>query len=156
MDTESKKFNKQNYWGVIVVVVIVAAGAYYLGISNKQSQVVTPPTASDQGGQTNTSASNSTSANVYDYTEASNHIGEYASVRGIVVQVYQSNKGTTFFDYCTNYRSCSFSAVIFASAAKNFDNPSQYQGQQITVTGQIKSYQGKAEIILDTPNQISQ
>jgi DNA/RNA endonuclease YhcR with UshA esterase domain len=155
MNTESKKFNKQNYWGVIVVVVIVAAVAYYFGVSNKQQQIATPPTTSDQTSQSNNPTLN-TSKNVYDYTEAPNHIGEYASIRGTVVQVYQSKKGTIFFDYCTNYRSCPFSAVIFASAAKNFDNPFQYQGQQIIVTGQIKSYQGRAEIILDTPDQISQ
>lgn len=152
MDTENKKFNKQNYWSAVVVVVIVVVGAYYLGVSNKLSQEATPNlSASGQGSQSNNSV-----PNTYDYTEAPNHVGEYARVRGTVVQVYQSNKGTTFFDYCTNYRGCPFSAVIFASAIGNFDNPSQYQGQQITVTGQIKLYQGRAEIILDTSDQISQ
>ena len=149
MDTESKKLNKQNYFAVIVIVAVVAIAAYYLGFPNKASQLATPNSAiQDQG-------NHQSSQNVYDYTEASNHIGEYASVRGTVVQVYTSNKGTIFFNYCPDYRSCSFSAVIFASAAGSFTNPSQYQGQQITVTGQIKSYQGRAEIILDTPNQIS-
>lgn len=148
MGTENKKFNKPNYWSAIIVVVIAVVGTYYLSASNKLSQVATQ-------NHTNNFAQNA-SANTYDYTEAPNHIGEYASVRGTVVQVYKSNKNTTFFDYCANYRGCQFSAVIFASAAGNFNNPSHYQGQQITVTGQIKSYQGRAEIILDTPNQISQ
>ena len=155
MDIEDKKFNKQNYWGIIVIIIIVAAIAYYFGASNKQQQIATPPTTSDHTSQSNNPTLN-TNKNIYDYTEASNHIGEYASVRGTVVQVYQSKKGTIFFDYCTNYRSCPFSAVIFASVARNFNNPFQYQGQRIIVTGQIKSYQGRAEIILDTPDQISQ
>jgi DNA/RNA endonuclease YhcR with UshA esterase domain len=154
MDINDKKFNKQNYWGIILIIIIVATIAYYFGTSNKQQQIATPSTTSNQINQSNNPTSN-TNTNVYNYTEAPNHIGEYASVRGIVVQVYQSKKGTIFFDYCTNYRSCPFSAVIFASAVKNFDNPFQYQGQQITVTGQIKSYEGRAEIILNTPNQIS-
>lgn len=151
MDTP-KRFNKQNYLGIIILIIIVAVLAYRIGISNRQPQVVSPPSnVSEQQNQT----TNMQTTKVYDYTEAPNHIGEYAGIRGRVVQVYTSRKGTIFFDYSSNYRNCPFSAVIFASSVKNFENMSQYENQEITVTGQIKSYQGKAEIILNSPNQIS-
>jgi hypothetical protein len=92
----------------------------------------------------------------YDYTEAKDHIGEYAAVTGRVVKVYKSKNGTTFFDYCTKYAGCPFSAVVFSSDLSKFTDISQYQGQTITIAGDISSYQGTAEIILSDPGQISE
>jgi hypothetical protein len=91
----------------------------------------------------------------YDYTDAKNHIGEYAAVTGRVAKVYKSKNGTVFFDYCTAYKNCPFSAVVFSSSAASFDSITQYTGQTITLTGDIKSYQGTAEIVIDSPEQIS-
>ncbi|MGQ9745747.1 MAG: phospholipase D-like domain-containing protein [Dissulfurimicrobium sp.] len=93
---------------------------------------------------------------IYDYTKAPDHIGEYAGVKGKVIKVYTSAKGTTFLDFCWNYRTCPFGAVIFPSSAKNFKDISRYEGRLITIFGQIKPYQGRAEIILNTPDQIVQ
>ncbi len=146
---EEKNKNK-NWIGYLVVLGIVAAVAYYFGSSGNQMPTASPavnnisPVSSQNSGQ------------LYDYTEVSLHIGEYASVKGQVVKVYQSGKGTIFFDYCSDYKACSFSAVIFASNVGNFNNPYQYERKTITLTGLIKSYQGRAEIILDSPSQISQ
>src|SRR5262245_22788832 len=47
-----------------------------------------------------------------------------------------------------------FQAVIFRSAVAAFHNPGQYEGQDVIVTGRIKLYNGKPEIILDSPSQI--
>jgi len=91
----------------------------------------------------------------YDYTEAKDHVGEYAAVTGRVVKVYASKNGTTFFDYCTKYAGCPFSAVVFSDDLSKFDNVSQYQGQTITIAGSITSYQGTAEIVLSDPSQVS-
>lgn len=90
-----------------------------------------------------------------DYTEAINHIGEYASVRGTLVSAYTSASGTVFLDFCKNYKTCPFSGVIFADDAKAFGDLSKYNGTVITLTGKISSYQGKAEIVLSDPNQLS-
>ena len=91
----------------------------------------------------------------YDYSEAGAHVGETAAVRGTVVEVYTSDSGTTFFDYCQDYDNCPFSAVIFASDKDNFDDLSQYDGKTITVSGRISSYRGRAEMTLHDPGQIS-
>lgn len=89
-----------------------------------------------------------------DYTEARNHIGEYASVRGTLVEAYTSKSGTVFLDFCSNYKTCPFSGVIFADDAKKFDL-SGLSGKTVTLTGKISSYQGKAEIVLSSPDQLT-
>ncbi len=92
----------------------------------------------------------------YSYTQAPQHVGETARISGTVISVYTSKSGTTFFDYCVNYSGCPFGAVIFASARARFSSPlTAYQGRDITVFGTITSYKGKAEIVLDNPDQIS-
>ncbi|MEI7462934.1 MAG: OB-fold nucleic acid binding domain-containing protein [Candidatus Taylorbacteria bacterium] len=89
----------------------------------------------------------------YDYTEAVDHIGEKATVTGTVQSVFTSKSGTVFFDFCDNFQTCTFSAVIFASNVPKFKDLMQYE-REVKLTGLIKSYQGKAEIILNGPEQI--
>jgi PLD-like domain len=89
------------------------------------------------------------------YTEAPSHIGEYASVRGILLKAYTSKTGTVFLDFCKSYKTCQFTGVIFADDAKKFGDLSRYAGATVTLTGKISSYQNKAEIILSDPSQIS-
>lgn len=88
-----------------------------------------------------------------DYTKAPNHVGEYAYVTGRVDHVSKP-KETTFLNFCPDYKTCPFGAVIFGSDAHKFPNPQQYQGQTVQITGLIRSYQGRAEIILNDPGQI--
>ncbi|MFA5997866.1 MAG: phospholipase D-like domain-containing protein [Candidatus Paceibacterota bacterium] len=90
-----------------------------------------------------------------DYTQAPAHVGEYASVRGKLIEAYTSASGTVFLDFCENYKTCPFSGVIFADDAKQFGDLSRYAGQTITLTGKIASYQGKAEIVLSEVSQLS-
>ncbi|HUQ30050.1 MAG TPA: phospholipase D-like domain-containing protein [Candidatus Paceibacterota bacterium] len=101
-------------------------------------------------------AAASVSGGVYDYTEAGKHIGEYASVHGTLVEAYTSKTGTVFLDFCKSYKTCPFSGVIFADDVKKFGGLAQYVGKTITVTGSISSYQGRAEIVLSDPSQISE
>ncbi len=89
-----------------------------------------------------------------NYTQASNHVGEYACVSGKIDHVYTSRKGTIFLNFCPDYKTCPFGAVIFGSNAYKFSNPKQYEGQNVEITGLIKSYQGRPEIILNDPSQI--
>jgi hypothetical protein len=90
----------------------------------------------------------------YDYTEALAHIGERAAVNGTVLKVFTSKSGTTFLDFCEGFSDCPFSAVIFASDAKKFPDVSKLK-RKAKITGVIRSYQGKAEIILSDPEQLN-
>ncbi len=103
---------------------------------------------------TSTPAKNNSQINTYDYTDALNHIGENAKVEGNIIDIYKSTGGMTFFDYCKDYKNCAFSAVIFGDNISNFSDLSSYIGKSVIVSGTIKPYQGKAEIVLSSPNQI--
>ena len=87
------------------------------------------------------------------YTEAPNHVGEYCCVVGKIDHV-RTPKETTFLNFCPDYRTCPFGAVIFRSYAYKFPNPKQYEGKLVEITGLVKSYQGRPEIILNDPSQI--
>ena len=100
-------------------------------------------------------AAASVSIGTIDYTEAIKHVGDYASVRGTLVEAYTSKTGTVFLDFCNNYKTCPFSGVIFADDAKKFGDLSKYNGTTVTLTGKIVSYEGGAEIVLSSPSQIS-
>lgn len=94
-------------------------------------------------------------AGTIDYSDAPKHIGETASVRGTLVEAYTSKTGTVFLDFCESYKTCPFSGVIFADDAKKFGDLTRYEGSTVTITGKISLYQGRAEIILSDPNQLS-
>jgi hypothetical protein len=97
----------------------------------------------------------SVSIGTIEYTEASRHVGEYASVRGLLINAHTAKSGTVFLDFCKDYKTCPFTAVIFADDAKKFKDLSQYEGHTITVTGKISLYEGRAEIILEDPTQLA-
>ncbi len=106
----------------------------------------------------NTAAANAAatiSIGTIDYTEASKHVGEHASVTGKLVKVYTARSGITFLNFCANYKTCPFSAVIFEDDFKKFPDLQSYVGSTVTLTGKISSYQNKAQIILNDANQLS-
>jgi hypothetical protein len=100
-------------------------------------------------------AAASVSVGTIPYTDALSHVGETASVQGVLVDAHSSKSGTVFLDFCKSYKTCPFSGVIFADDAKKFGDLSKYTNTTVTLTGKISSYQGKAEIILSSPTQLS-
>lgn len=151
MDNQKTKKNYSGIW--LFIIVVVGLVGYSIGRhqGGGGGTIVSPPT-----NQSSSPAGQPDQIKTYDYTEAPNHIGEYAAIQGKVVKVFQSSKGTVFFDYNYDYRKSPFSAVIFASSVGNFGNLFQYEGKTVKVTGIIKTYQDRAEIILENPSQISQ
>jgi hypothetical protein len=144
---------KKGHWMLIALLAALAVGAYAFGrLSSQTSSVISP---SGIGSDTApASAGPQANAGTFLYADAAAHIGEYATIEGTPVTVYMSKKGTVFFDYCKEYDSCPFSAVIFSSDASKFGNLSGYEGKTIRVTGAISSYQGRAEMIIKDPSQI--
>lgn len=144
---------KKQYWIFAVLLAVCAIGAYAFGqYSSKTSAVVSPSAMSEKRYAAPTAPG--VSSGTFSYTDASQHIGEYATIEGTPVTIYTSKKGTVFFDYCKEYDACPFSAVIFSSDTTKFGNLSAYKGKTIRVTGSISSYQGRAEIIIKDPSQI--
>ena len=136
-------------WLVVSGVVIVGIICTLIGwrAMSKSSRIISHGSSSVNG------ADPSAAIPEYDFSDAPNHIGEKATVKGTVMKVFTSKGGVTFFDYCKSSTSCPFSAVIFASDLDKFGDVSKYE-RTITVTGVIRSYQGTAEIVINDPGQI--
>jgi endonuclease YncB( thermonuclease family) len=141
----SNFFEKNKVPISIVIAGFLIAGAMWL---SKRPVPVSQP---GQSARTSTSQKPSVQIN---YTEAANHVGEFACVSGEIDHVYTSGKGTVFLNFCPDYKTCPFGAVIFNSDAYKFPNPKQYEGRTVQITGLIRSYQGRPEIILKDSSQI--
>jgi len=93
-------------------------------------------------------------AQVISWRDAAKHYGEYATVEGTIVATHNSGKAC-FLNFHPDYKRY-FTAVIFASAFSRFPaNPENYYyGKKVRVSGYIKEYEGKPEVILNNPSQI--
>jgi DNA/RNA endonuclease YhcR with UshA esterase domain len=91
---------------------------------------------------------------VISWQDADKHYGEYATVEGKIVATHNSGKAC-FLNFHPNYKRY-FTAVIFSSSFSLFPaNPETfYYGKKVRVSGYIKEYKGKPEIILNDPGQI--
>ena len=89
------------------------------------------------------------------WQEAGKHYYEYVTVIGQVYSTYAIRK-VCFINFARDWRK-TFTVVIFRSAWKNFKTIppcSMYEGHTIAVTGTIKPYRGKPEIIVNSPKYI--
>jgi micrococcal nuclease len=87
--------------------------------------------------------------------EADNYIGRYVSLTGLVVEAKKTSGGTVFLNFKEPYPNNCFTAVIFPSSLSEFADPEiVYLNKIVEVSGSVKEYEGKAEVILDDPSQI--
>ena len=84
--------------------------------------------------------------------DAAQHAGEMTTVEG-VAHVHVSQKAS-FLDIGAPYPDQPFQAVIFADHAKAFGDLMKYDGKTVDVTGRIRGYKGKPEIVLTEPSQL--
>jgi hypothetical protein len=89
------------------------------------------------------------------FEEARKHVGEIKCVTGKVVRVKQGTRGVHFLDFCDDFRLCPFTVVIFPSDLKSVGDVRQLQGRLIEIHGQVKEYDGRAEIVLEEYRQLS-
>ena len=87
--------------------------------------------------------------------EAAKHIGETKCVTGKVLRVKAGAKGVHFVDFCADQMSCPFSVVVFASDLKDVGDVRRLAGQVIEIHGPVKSYDGRAEIVLNRVSQLT-
>jgi DNA/RNA endonuclease YhcR with UshA esterase domain len=88
------------------------------------------------------------------FMEARNHVGEVKCVTGTVVRVKQGARGVHFLDFCDDFRLCPFTVVIFPHDLKSVGDVRQLQGRMVEIHGQVKEYDGRAEIILEEYRQL--
>jgi hypothetical protein len=95
-----------------------------------------------------------TAGGCVDFHDAAAHIGETGCISGRLLRVFTSRGGNSFLDFCENYKECPFTSVVFASDKNKFGQLETLNGRQIEIQGTITSYQGHAEIIIHSPQQI--
>lgn len=88
------------------------------------------------------------------FTDAQNHIGDHRCVSGKVLRIEQGGNGATFLDFCDDYRVCPFTVVVFRGDLKDVGDVRQLAGRTIEISGDIKAYDGRAEIILREARQL--
>jgi micrococcal nuclease len=88
--------------------------------------------------------------------DAINHIGQHKTVRFFIEKSYDSGK-VIFLNSKNNFKDYdNFTAVIFEADKNKFPpQPADfYWGKTVDITGRIKEYKGRAEIILEDISQI--
>jgi len=80
--------------------------------------------------------------------------GDAVCITATVLKVNQSRAGNWFLDFCENYRQCPFSVFVSEKDAAGFGDLHRLQGQEVTIYGRIREYNGKPEIILRDKRQL--
>lgn len=154
----------QHFGGALIVgaIILSSAGWYLIEFFNNKAPNLPPAALSPT---TSAAASNSTTSDntqnqklsgvVYSYTDAIKHLDENTAIRGTIVRVFTSKSGTIFLDYCKEYATCPFSAVIFGADTTKFSNVIKtYQNKATIANGFIRAYNGQAEMVISDPSQI--
>jgi hypothetical protein len=87
--------------------------------------------------------------------EAGEHVGETKCITGKVVRVKVGVKGVRYLDFCEDQAACPFSVVIFSHDLKDVGDVRRLEGRVIEIHGTVKTYDGRAEIILSRIGQIT-
>lgn len=93
-------------------------------------------------------------SDIISWKDADKYYGQYKTVEGTIVATKNTGR-VCFLNFHKNWRKY-FTAVIFASSFHKFPpNPEiYYLNRKVRVSGVIKEYKGKPEIILESPSQI--
>src|SRR5512143_4105080 len=113
---------------VLVFFVVTAFLAYRMGVKRGQAG---PYTAAAPA------ASSAARPGCVDFHDAAAHSGETTCVSGRILRVYTSRAGNTFLDFCSDYRACPFTSVIFTSDKDKFGNLQALSGRQVEIHGEI-------------------
>ena len=128
---------------VVIASLVSALVAYRHGARRTSAGVEAslPPTGS-------------VTAPCVEISEAGSSVGKPGCVRGRILKVYTSRAENTFLDFCQDYRSCPFAAVIFSAYRNKFGDLSTLSGRMVEIRGAVTSYRNRPEIVIHDPDQI--
>ena len=89
--------------------------------------------------------------------DAKNHIGQTAEVRGVLEQVSTSKQGHVFLNFGGRYPNHIFTGFIrlpYVKEVGGLDFLRSLEGKEVTISGIIKDYKGKPEIVISSSVQI--
>lgn len=93
-------------------------------------------------------------ASCIPFDQARNHLDETQCVTGKVIRVQEGDRGVHYLDFCEDYRMCSFSVVVFAHDLQKIGDIRQLAGKVVEIRGEIKDYDDRAEIVLESSRQL--
>lgn len=64
------------------------------------------------------------------------------------------SQGNRYLRFCEDSASCSFSVVIFSDELQKVGDVSRLEGKTIEIRGEVKDYDGSAEIVLQKAAQL--
>jgi hypothetical protein len=140
-------------WILIVVGLLLVAFVLGTLVGSRRGQRPGVSAAVGARGAPESPAATSSSGCV-DIHDVGPQVGKAGCVTGQVLRIYTSHSGNTFLDFCSDYRSCPFTSVIFASDKDKFGDLESLQGKRVEIRGSITVYQSRAEIIIHDPQQI--
>jgi DNA/RNA endonuclease YhcR with UshA esterase domain len=91
----------------------------------------------------------------YSALDAAKHVGETATVTDKVEDAYQAKGGNIFLNLAGKHPNEVFTVFVPASAASEFKDVKMYDGKTISVTGKISEHNGKPEISVKSPSDIT-
>jgi hypothetical protein len=86
--------------------------------------------------------------------QAAGQIGATRCVAGRVTNVGESPTGNLYLNFCSDYRQCPFSVFVPRRALRDVGDVRQLTGKLVEVHGQIRQYDGRAEIVLTHSRQL--
>jgi len=89
-----------------------------------------------------------------DATGAAQHYDQLMTVTGTVAQVTVRPK-LVFINLGRPYPDSPFVAVIFSSTTNEFADLKSLKGRPVEITGTVKAYHDKPEIVVEKPSQLS-
>ncbi len=127
--------------------------------NNMQQTISSPAAGNAKGSQAPAQVSTALPKGAISPGDAAHHIGEQVTVCGHVYGGKFQDKGSngpTFINMGAAYPNSPFTVVIFKNDRANFSYAPEtfLDGKDICVTGKVKEYKGKAEIIADSEKQI--
>jgi hypothetical protein len=92
----------------------------------------------------------------YTPAEAAKHSGERAMVIGKIEDVHRAQGGSIFLNMGGRHPNENFTAFIPSKYADKFSDAEKYDGAVVSVSGKIDMHEGKPQIIVSEPSQITQ
>jgi DNA/RNA endonuclease YhcR with UshA esterase domain len=87
--------------------------------------------------------------------DAGGHVGQTVTIAGSVSEIHHSASGRAIFLHMGgSFPGNCFTAVVFKDDFTKFPGMDSLRGKNIEVSGAVKLYQNKPEIILNDPGQI--
>lgn len=88
------------------------------------------------------------------FSKANDEIGATRCITGKGLKVEEGQPGVTYLDFCEDHRRCPFTVVGFPSDLRHVGDVRALKDKLIEVRGDVKQYDGYAEIILSRPQPL--